>query len=148
MPGMDGLQLQERLVADSMDLPIVFVTGSADVPACVKAMKRGAVHVLQKPIRGNELLELIHEAIGKDLDRRSLEARQSEIQSRLETLTERERDVMRMLVDGISLKQIAIKLGISYQTAAKHRTRVLEKLKVGSDPELVRMLVDHQLPLA
>jgi len=148
MPDMDGLQLQERLDVDGVGLPIVFVTGYADVPASVRAMKRGAIDFLQKPIIDQELLKLVHEAIEKDLERRLLKSRQCEVQSRLDKLSEREREVKRMLVDGKSLKQIAVELGISHQTVAKHRARILEKLKVRSEPELLRLLVDHSLPLA
>jgi len=129
-------------------LPIVFMTGRGDVPASVRAMKLGAVDFVEKPIGDEELLGLVREVIEKDLKRYRLERDQGEFQSRLQTLTSRQREVMRMLVDGIPPKQIASVLGISKQTAAKHRSLVLKKLKVESEAELVRLLVDHSVELS
>ncbi len=148
MPGMNGLQLQEELVERGVGLPIVFMTGRGDVPASVRAMKLGAVDFVEKPIGDEELLGLVREVIEKDLKRYRLERDQGEFQSRLQTLTSRQREVMRMLVDGIPPKQIASVLGISKQTAAKHRSLVLKKLKVESEAELVRLLVDHSVELS
>jgi FixJ family two-component response regulator len=147
MPGMNGLQLQEKLVEDGVGLPIVFVTGHADVPASVRAMKQGAIDFLEKPVSDEELSGLVREAVEKDLERRRVEREQLQIRSRLESLTLRQREVMRMLVDGIPSKQIAASLGISNQTAAKHRTKVLNKLDVSSEAELVRLLMDNSLQL-
>jgi len=147
MPGMNGLQLQERLVEGGVRVPIVFVTGHGDVAASVRAMKLGAVDFLEKPVNDEELLDRVHDAIGKDLERCRLEREQGKIRSRLDTLTARQREVMRMLIDGIPPKRIAANLGISNQTAAKHRTQVLNKLDVHSETELVRLLVDHSLQL-
>ncbi len=145
MPGMTGLQLQEKLVGDHVGLPIVFVTGYGDVPSSVQAMKLGAIDFLEKPVGDDELLKLVQEAIGKDLERRRLERERLEIQARLDTLTLREREVMRKLVDGIATKQIAAERGVSNQTVAKHRTRILSKLGVQTDAELVRLLAEHSL---
>jgi len=148
MPGMDGLQLQERLVADGECPPIIFVTGYGDVPTSVRAMKRGAVDFLEKPITEKVFLKLVHQAIDRDLRRHRMEDRRREIRSRIERLTPREREVMRGLLEGIPTKRIAADLGISVKTASKHRSRVFQKLRVESAAELVRLLSDHSLQVA
>ena len=145
MPGMNGLELQEWLVAHGIELPIVFVTGHGDVRASVRAMKLGAVDFLEKPLDDEELLRMVRYAIRKDLERRRREQEEREVRSLLASLTEREREVMRMLVDGKPTKQIAHELGISHQTVAKHRVRIFSKLNVQSETELVRLLVEHSL---
>jgi FixJ family two-component response regulator len=144
MPGMNGLQLQEELLERGVSLPIVFMTGRGDVPASVQAMKLGAVDFVEKPIGDEELIELVREVIEKELERYRL---QRAIQVRLLTLTTRQREVMRMMADGIPPKQIASVLGVSKQTVAKHRSVVLDKLNVESEAELVRLLVDHSVQL-
>lgn len=145
MPGMDGLELQEKLVVDGECLPIIFVTGHGDIPSSVQAMKRGAVDFLEKPATNRGLLKLIHEAIDRDLQRRRLESQQREIRSRIERLTGREREVMHGLLDGKPTKRIAADLGISPKTALRHRSRVFQKLRVQSEAELLRQFLDHSL---
>jgi len=145
MPDMDGLQLQERLVAHGECLPIIFLTGCGDVPTSVRAIKGGAIDFLEKPIDSEAFLKLVHQAIDADQQRRQMESQRQEIQSRLERLTPRERDVMHGMLTGAPMKGIAADLSISTKTALKHRSRVLRKLKVQSEAELVRLLFEHDL---
>lgn len=147
MQGMNGLELQEKLVADGECPPIIFVTGQGDVRTSVRAMKWGAVDFLEKPITDRMLVRLVHEAIDKDLQRRRIESRQREMRSRIARLTPREREVMHALLDGKPAKRIAIELGISIKTALRHRSRILQKLRVHSVAELVRQFLDHSLEL-
>jgi len=145
MPGMDGLQLQEELVAHGECLPIIFVTGYGDVPKSVRAMKGGAVDFLEKPIANNRLLKIVHQAIDSDLGRRRVQSQRREVRSRIERLTPRECEVMHGLVEGMPTKRIAANLGITAKTILKHRSRILQKLRVQSEAELVRLLFDHSL---
>lgn len=147
MQGMNGLQLQEKLVADGDCLPIIFVTGYGDVPTSVQAMKRGAVDFLEKPIADQGFVTRVHEAIDIDLQRRHMERQRRELRSRIERLTPREREVMRGLLEGKAAKKIAAELGISVKTALRHRSRVLQKMRVQSDAELVRPFLEYSLQL-
>jgi len=141
MPEMDGLELQERMDHQGEHPPIIFVSGHGDVPTCVRAMKGGAVDFLEKPVDDDALLERIRQALARDLQRHRREMEEQEIALRKETLTPREGEVMQLLFDGKMNKQIAGQLSISIQTAAKHRTRVLSKMGVSNETELVRLLV-------
>jgi FixJ family two-component response regulator len=140
LPGMDGLELQKRLAARRVRLPIIFLSPNGDIPTCVRAMKAGAFHYLQELIDEGILLELVGRALDVDQLRRQVAAEQAEIASRLERLTSRERQVMDLMCVGKSVKLISLELGISYQTAAKHCGRVLAKLKVASAAELIRLV--------
>jgi FixJ family two-component response regulator len=142
MPEMDGLELQQRLAARGSHLPVIFVTGHGDVPKCAQAMKAGAVDFLEKPASDNDLLNLVHQALEMDRQRRRADARQPVIAARLHRLTPRERDVLRLLYEGKTNKAVAAELEVGFQTAAKHRARVLDKLQVQSEAELVRLLTD------
>jgi len=145
LPEMDGLALQEQLAARGARPPIIFVSGHGDVPQCAEAMKAGAVDFLEKPADGERILGVVREALERDRRRRSAEADTSELTARIGRLTPRERDVMRRLYQGDSIKRMATAFGISFQTVAKHRVRVLEKLEVRNEAELVRLLVDYPL---
>jgi FixJ family two-component response regulator len=147
MPGVDGLQLQDMLVTKGERLPIIFVTGCGEVPTTVQAMKRGAFDFLEKPVADRTFLGRVHQAIDKDLQRRRMESRQREIRSRIERLTPREREVMHWLLEGKPAKRIAADLDIGTKTVLRHRSRVLEKLRVGSEAELIRQFLDHSLEL-
>ncbi|WP_220498301.1 response regulator transcription factor [Rhodopirellula sp. JC639] len=138
MPGMSGLELQTELSKWDYVPPIIFVSGHGDIPMSVRAIRAGAIDFLQKPVKDQVLLDRINEAI--EIDRRARESSPvSDSFSRaVSRLTSREREVMDLLVQGRSLKQISIEFGISFQTVSKHRARVLEKLQVGNDVELVR----------
>ncbi|MBC8869071.1 MAG: response regulator transcription factor [Planctomycetes bacterium] len=145
MPGMDGLELQEKLVAIGQRIPIVFVSGHGDVPMSVQAMKAGATDFLEKPVDGQLLLRVVRRALAKDLKRREQEPNRAEIEKRMDRISRREREVMELLYAGKSMKKIALDLEITVQTVAKHRTQVLEKMEVEGDAELVRLLATYRL---
>jgi FixJ family two-component response regulator len=142
MPEIDGLDLQERLLALSAPPAIIFVTGHGDVPKCVAALKAGAVDFIEKPVHHETILGLVRRALEKDRQCRDAEARHRQTAARLATLTPRGKEVMRLLYEGRSIKLIAAACGIGLQTAAKHRARVLAKLEVENEAELVRLLTD------
>ena len=139
MPGLNGLELQEALAAAGRRMSIVFVTGHADVPMSVKAMKGGAVDLLTKPVDGNDLLAAIERCLAKDVQDRGDAARVAEIQERVRTLTPREAQVFALVVTGMLNKQIAGVLAIGEKTVKVHRARVMEKMRAGSVAELVRL---------
>lgn len=137
MPGMSGLELQERLAAMNAHLPIVFITGHGTIPMSVRAMKRGAVDFIEKPFDDQVLLDAIHAALAKDEERRRWEAARTEAQRRLALLTPREREVLLLVVAGKANKQIAADLGTTEQTIKLHRSRVMKKTAVDSVAQLV-----------
>jgi len=139
MPGLNGLELQQALIASGHEPSIVFLTGHGDIPMSVQAMKGGAVDFLTKPVNDDDLLEAVRAAIEKDCLHRRTRAEVAEIQQRLATLTPREREVMEHLISGQLNKQIAADLGIVEKTIKVHRARVMEKMKVQSMAELVRL---------
>jgi len=144
MPGIDGLELQRRLLDAPHRLPIVFITGHGDVPSSVSAMKAGAVDFLPKPFRDEDLLRSIREALQRDARDRRERAERSRVLQRYETLTPREREVMAGVARGMLNKQIAYDLGLSEKTVKIHRARVMEKMQVQSVPDLV--LACQKLP--
>lgn len=139
MPGLGGLELQEKLNQMGSTLPIIFITGHGDVPMAVEAMQKGAVDFIQKPFRDQELLDRITEALKKDQERRSARDQQAEVSGRLDKLTKREREVMNLVVTGKPNKVIAYELGVSQRTVEIHRARVMEKMEARSLADLVRM---------
>jgi FixJ family two-component response regulator len=139
MPGMSGLAFQQELTRLGAALPVIFLTGHADVPMSVRAMKAGAVEFLTKPFHDQELLDAIHGAIERDRERRRDAAIVDEIRLRYSLLTERERDVMKFVVAGRLNKQIAAELDVSEVTVKVHRGQVMRKMRARSLPELVRM---------
>ncbi len=141
MPGMSGIDLQERLVAMHSILPVIFVTGHGDVPMAVHAMRAGAVDFIQKPFNEQNLLDRIQQAIEQDRKSRELLSRREEIAKRIATLTAREREVMLLVVEGKANKVIAINLGVSERTVEIHRGRVMHKMGAQSLPHLVRIVL-------
>ena len=139
MPGRNGLELQEALVAARRPIPIVFVTGHGDIAASVRAMKGGAVDFLTKPYSVEELLEAVERAMAKDKRDRREQAQLTELKSRARTLTPREAEVLRLVVRGLLNKQVAAELGISEKTVKVHRARVMHKMRADSMADLVRM---------
>ena len=139
MAGMSGLELQSRLRELGMTIPTIIITGHGDVPMAVEAMKAGALDFIEKPFRDQVLLDSIQRAI--ESDRRTREARKqsAEFESRVGCLTERERQIMDLLMLGKANKVIAYELGISQKTVDFHRSNVLTKLGVGSVVDLVRV---------
>lgn len=138
MPGPSGNELQEWMADLGISLPVVFLTGHADVPTSVQAMKRGAVDFLLKPVDDQVLLEAIRRAIDIHESEKSLTRRQTQIIERYAFLTAREREVMEQVIDGRLNKQIAADLGISLKTVKVHRARIMEKMGVRSVAALVR----------
>ena len=140
MPGLSGLELQQRLNEQRSEIPIIFITGHGDVPMAVTAMKSGAVDFLQKPFRDQDLIDRIHKALDRDGDARKGRAEREEIRARLALLTPREREVMERVVRGQANKVIAMDLGVSQRTVELHRARVMKKLRLRSVAELVHAI--------
>lgn len=139
MPGLNGLELQEALMRKDSLLPIIFLTGHGDIPMSVQAMKRGALDFLTKPVNDENLLQAVRSALEKDRVARQARAELDDILERLATLTPREREVIDHVVTGQLNKQIAADLGTVEKTIKVHRARVMEKMKVKSVAELVRL---------
>jgi FixJ family two-component response regulator len=139
LPGRSGIDFQKDLVKQGVYLPIVFISGHADVPMSVGAMKAGAIEFLTKPIRQQDLLDAIQSAIEQDRAQREGERTITEMRKRFSALTARERDVMTRVVLGHPNKRIAAEIGISEGTVKLHRGQVMRKMKAQSLAELVRM---------
>lgn len=140
MPGISGLGLQQLLTAQHRSMPIIMISGCADIPTAVQAMSAGALDFIEKPFSRRTVLSRIQEAIDKDANSRRHTAQHTELMGRLERLSARQREVLDLLVAGKHSKQIATELSIGEKTVAKHRAAVLEKMQVDSVVELVRLL--------
>ena len=139
LPGMSGLTFHKELANERVALPVIFITGHGDIPMSVRAMKAGAVEFLTKPFHDQDLLDAIHAAIERDRKRRREAVRFAELLERFATLSERERQIMSLVVIGRPNKQIAAELTLSEMTVKVHRGQVMRKMHAGSLPELVRM---------
>jgi FixJ family two-component response regulator len=139
LPDTSGLDLQQELSRAGVRMPIIFITGHADIPMTVKAMKSGAVEFLTKPFREQDLLDVIHRALKRDRVVREKQRQLAELQKRYSTLSARECEVMSLVVSGLLNKQIAARLGASETTVKIHRGRVMQKMQAESLPHLVRM---------
>ena len=139
LPGPSGLDLQSTLREAGRLLPIVFITAHGSVSTSVRAMKGGAVDFLQKPFNDQELLDCIQRALETSRRQRADQAEHAELAQRHASLTSREREVLRLVVAGMLNKQIAGELGIAEKTIKVHRARVMDKMRVGSVPDLVRL---------
>lgn len=143
MPGMSGLELQERLSTDGVSLPVVMVTGYGDVPMAVRALKSGALDFIEKPFTDQELLDRVNEALNVDRRLHRETEKRENYDTRVGRLTERELQVMRLVVDGRSNKMIAHELGLSPKTVEVHRARVMDKMEVGSLAQLLRLVIGN-----
>jgi two-component system response regulator FixJ len=141
MPGLDGLELQRRLTANGVRLPVIVMTGHADVPIAVEALKAGAADFLEKPFDDMQLLEAVRGALAVSQRTQDEAAATAHIAARLASLTPREREVLDKLVAGQPNKTIAYDLGSSPRTVEVHRARIMEKMGVRSLAELVRMTI-------
>jgi two-component system response regulator DctR len=137
MAHMSGDLLQERLNAIGASIPIVFISGHGDIPVAIKVIKAGAVDFVQKPYRDHQLLESINEALARDASQRSAASARDGFAERVSKLSEREREVMDLVVKGMSSKAIAQALAISYRTVELHRSHILDKLGVRTAAELI-----------
>jgi two-component system, LuxR family, response regulator FixJ len=141
MPGMSGLELQAYLAKREHRIPVIIITGHGDVSMAVKAMKNGAVDFIEKPFDDEALIFSIRNALQHDEKQRALRAQRADIAARMAELTPREYEVMSMVTDGKSNKEIATALGVSAKTVEVHRARVMDKMRADSLAELVRMVL-------
>ena len=141
LPGMSGLDLQDRLIERGYDLPTIVITGHGDVPVAVRAMKAGAIDFVEKPFSNQMLLDRIRDALERDNEHRNATARIDDIEERRSRLTPREHEVMALVVKGKLNKQIAAELGLSHKTIEVHRAHVMEKMEAETLAQLVRMAV-------
>ena len=147
MPGMSGLEVQEHLLARKADLPIIFISGHGDIDMAVRTLKLGAVDFLQKPVDDQRLLTAIGSAVMNNLNHRRTEMELSSFRSRLMQLTQREREVIRMVAQGASNKAVAEGLGISEKTVQVHRGSAYRKLEIHNAAEIARLLMRCGDPL-
>ncbi len=139
MPGMSGLELQEKLLESGFDIPTIILTGHADVPMAVRAMKSGALDFIEKPFSDQILLDQVNLALERDAHRRAKKARDGDLIRRVESLSPRERTVMLKVVEGKSNKAIALELKLSQKTVEVHRAHVMSKVRASSVAELVQI---------
>lgn len=144
MPGMTGLEMQERLSALGCTMPMIFLSAHGDVPAAVRALKKGATDFLEKPFNPTILLERIDQALTNEAAEHMASEKASELAQRMEALTPREKEIMALVADGMSSKVIAGELSISERTVELHRSRIMKKMSARSVADLVRMLAAAQ----
>ena len=142
MPGMSGLDLLEQLAERGFIAPVIVITGHADVPMAVRALKAGAMEFIEKPFNDQTLLDTVQRAIEADDEKRRLLGDRRKILERLETLTPREREVMELVVSGNANKEAAARLGLSEKTIEVHRSRVMKKMRATNAADLIRMVLE------
>jgi FixJ family two-component response regulator len=146
LPGLDGLELQRRIARERTEMPIIFITGYGDVPMSVQAMKAGAMEFLTKPFTDEDLLNAIREAIERSRVALSIATEMEELRSAYGSLSQREREVMALVVSGLLNKQVGAELGISEVTVKAHRGSLMRKMKADSLPDLVNMAARLGVP--
>lgn len=142
LPGISGLDLQDQLAANNIDLPVIMISGFGDVSTVVKAMKAGVLDFLEKPFKGQELLDRIHNAVNKHKADRVKNTSQNQTLERINSLTKREKEVMALVITGTLNKDIAKILEISVKTVEVHRANVMDKMNASSVADLVRMSLE------
>ncbi|MBL8478562.1 MAG: response regulator transcription factor, partial [Sterolibacteriaceae bacterium] len=144
MPGMSGLELQERLSAQRIHIPIIFITGHGDLQMAVRAVQAGAFDFVEKPFNDQDLLDRIQRAITRDAEWRDRDLQQARLRALFATLTPRETEVLELVVEGLSNKAVANALGLSAKTVEVHRAKVMEKMHARSLSDLVKMAMQRQ----
>jgi two-component system response regulator FixJ len=142
MPGMSGMDLQERLNQLGIRIPIIFITAHGDIPMAVAAIQRGALDFVEKPVRAQKLIDRIHDALNLDVELRAERQKTARLAERFELLTRRERQVIELAATGQTNKEIATQFGVSSQAIDGHRSRAMKKLGTHSVAELVRLVLD------
>ncbi|MBN1379704.1 MAG: response regulator transcription factor [Gammaproteobacteria bacterium] len=145
LPGMDGLELQETLSQYDVQPSIIFISSSPSVPLSVRAMRAGAIDFLQKPFKDVELLARVQEAVDRDQHIQKRYAEACHVNDRIGSLTRREREVLDLVLEGMTNKEIANQLGLSHRTVELHRSRVMAKMKAQSIVELVKLTAVVQI---
>jgi len=145
MPGLNGMDLQTALIQRRREEQLVFITGHGDISTCAQAMKAGAVDFLPKPFRDSELLQCVERALARSAEQRQIEAERVAARRLLDSLTQREFEVMQLVITGMLNKQVAGELGIKEKTIKVHRGRVMRKLGVASVAELMRLVEKAQI---
>ncbi len=141
MPGMHGLELQRELIRRGIEIPIIVLTGFGDVSSAIRALKSGAVEFLEKPIEDDVLLDHIRRALALDVEHRRRRNEADRVRERIERLTEREHEVLRLVVEGLSSKEIGYRLHVTCKTVEAHRLRIMKKMEAEGVADLVRVIV-------
>ena len=141
LPGMSGLELQERLQQSGISLPVIVMTGHGDIQMAVRAMRAGALDFVEKPFNDQTLLDRVHEGVARSMQSHDADGERAQVQSRYNSLSEREREILKHVVDGRPNKLIADELGLSTRTVESHRAHIIEKMQASSLSHLVRMAV-------
>ena len=139
MPGMSGIELQKQLTNAGWRIPIIFITGHGNISMSVRAMKSGAIDFIEKPFEDQTLLDAVNRSLKKDRQTKLEQAKIKDIQRKVDSLTQREREVFLLITDGKLNKQIAFELGTTERTIKAHRARIMQKMKAESFADLVRM---------
>jgi two-component system, LuxR family, response regulator FixJ len=141
MGGMTGLELQKELNERNIEIPVIVLTGYGDVPTAVRALKNGAIEFLEKPFDGEVLLEHVRRALELDAARRRERDADEVVRQRLDKLTPREAEILKLVVEGLSSKEIATQLDVSFKTVEAHRAKIMKKMEANGVAQLVRMVV-------